>query len=156
MPHIHDKIDFVAGTFIVHKNKVLLRMHDKYGMWLDPGGHVELDEDPSVAAMREAKEETGLNVTLVGGLPNIEVPKDTTLLAPPRFMQRHRVNETHEHVAMLYFATSDSDALNPEDGGDTEKLKWFTAEELEDPEYGIREDIKFYAREALRELGTGA
>lgn len=131
-------------------------MHDKYGLWLDPGGHVELDEDPSGAAVREAKEETGLNVALVGGLPNIEVSKDTTLLIPPRFMQQHRVSATHEHVSMMYLATSDSDALNPEDGGSVDNLKWFTAEELEDPKYGIREDIKFYAREALRELGTAA
>jgi ADP-ribose pyrophosphatase YjhB (NUDIX family) len=156
MPHIHDKIDFVAGTFIVRKNKVLLRMHDKYGMWLDPGGHVELDEEPSQAAVREAKEETGLDVSLVGSLPNIEVPKDTTLLIPPRFMQRHRVSETHEHISMIYFATCESDALNPGDGESIDNLKWFTAEELKDSKYDIREDIKFYALEALRELGTAA
>ena len=56
MPHIHEKIDFTVGVFVVHKNKVLLRKHDKYHLWLDVGGHVELNEDPTEAAVREVKE----------------------------------------------------------------------------------------------------
>jgi 8-oxo-dGTP pyrophosphatase MutT (NUDIX family) len=60
MPHIHEKIDFTAETFIVYKNKVLLRLHDKYKFWASVGGHIELHEDPNEAAVREAKEEVGL------------------------------------------------------------------------------------------------
>ncbi len=67
MPHIHEKIDFTAEVFIVHKDRVLLRMHDKFKIWLSVGGHVELDEDPIEAAVREVKEEVGLDVTIVGG-----------------------------------------------------------------------------------------
>lgn len=33
--------DFVAGAFIVDDSKVLLLRHKKYGVWLQPGGHVE-------------------------------------------------------------------------------------------------------------------
>ena len=47
MPHIHEKIDFTVEVFIVHKDTVLLRMHDKVKKWLGPGGHIELHEDPS-------------------------------------------------------------------------------------------------------------
>ena len=60
MPHIHNKIDFTVEVFIVYDNKVLLRKHDKYGMWLSVGGHIELDEDSNQAALREVKEEVGL------------------------------------------------------------------------------------------------
>ena len=154
MPHIHEKIDFVADVFIVHKGKVLLRKHEKFGIWLGPGGHVELDEDPSQAAVREAKEEVGLDVVLAGAIPSVEgLDAGTKLLLAPRFMQRHRVSETHEHVALYYFATSESDEVRP--GGDdrSDVWKWFTAEELDDPQYGIRPDIRFYAHAALRELG---
>ncbi len=57
MAHIHEKIDFTASVYIVFKNKVLLHKHKKLGIWLQPGGHIELDEDPNEAALREAKEE---------------------------------------------------------------------------------------------------
>lgn len=47
MAHIHEKIDFVADVFIVYKDKVFLRMHDKLHVWLSVGGHIELDEATS-------------------------------------------------------------------------------------------------------------
>lgn len=47
MPHIHEKIDFTVEVFIVHENKVLFRMHDKFKKWMSAGGHIELDEDPA-------------------------------------------------------------------------------------------------------------
>ena len=53
MPHIHDNIDFTAEVFVVYKGRVLLRKHDKYKMWLSVGGHIEPDEDPNQAAVRE-------------------------------------------------------------------------------------------------------
>ena len=62
MPHIHEKIDYAGDVLIVNGDAVLLRMHDKYDMWLPPGGHVELDEDFVEAAIREAKEEAGVDI----------------------------------------------------------------------------------------------
>ena len=64
MPHIHEKIDFTVEVFIVYKNKVLLRMHDKHKIWLSVGGHIELDEDPIQAAICEVKEKLGLMLKL--------------------------------------------------------------------------------------------
>src|SRR3989344_8760909 len=91
MPHIHEKIDFTVEVFIVHKNKILLRMHDKYGIWLSIGGHIELHEDPVEAAIREVKEEVGLDIELDDKLrPNYE--KDETIeLIPPYFLNRHKI-----------------------------------------------------------------
>ena len=62
MPHVHEKIDFTSEVFIDYKNKVLLRKHEKYGIWHSVGGHVELDEDPNQAALREVKEEVNLEI----------------------------------------------------------------------------------------------
>ena len=56
MAHIHEKIDFTASVYIVFENKVLLRLHDKYNLWLGVGGHIELDEDANAALLREVKE----------------------------------------------------------------------------------------------------
>ena len=64
MSHIHDLINFTVEVFIVYQNKVLLRLHDKYNLWLSVGCHIELDEDPNQAAIREVKEEVGLDIVL--------------------------------------------------------------------------------------------
>jgi ADP-ribose pyrophosphatase YjhB (NUDIX family) len=65
MPHIHTQsgqIDLVAEVFCVFQNTVLFRLHEKYCIWLPPGGHVELNETPEEAAVREVKEETNMRV----------------------------------------------------------------------------------------------
>lgn len=155
MPHIHEKIDFTVEAFIVHDGKVLLRMHDKYKLWLPPGGHIELDEDPAEAVVREAKEEVGLDITLQGEIPKFDnLDAGQKILLPPRFMGRHRINDAHEHVCMYYFATSTSDQVTASGDDISDEWKWFRESELADPEYGIREDIAYFAAQALQKLGT--
>ncbi|RLS89050.1 MAG: NUDIX domain-containing protein, partial [Planctomycetota bacterium] len=62
MAHIHEKIDFTVAVFVVHEKKVLVIHHKKLDKWLPLGGHIELDEDPEQAALRETLEESGLAV----------------------------------------------------------------------------------------------
>ena len=52
MAHIHEKIDFTVAIFVVHDSKILLIHHRKLDKWLSLGGHIELDEDPEIAALR--------------------------------------------------------------------------------------------------------
>src|SRR5438046_1074970 len=110
MPHIHEKIDFTVEVFIVHKNKVLLRKHDKFKFWLSVGGHIELSEDPNQAAIREVKEEVGLDIQLLGvkdvKTHNVDEYGEYKELLAPRFLSRHGVGSNHEHVTLVYFATS--------------------------------------------------
>lgn len=153
MSHIHEKIDFTVEVFVVYKNTVLLRKHDKYKIWLSIGGHVELDEDPNQAAIREVKEEVGLDVKIAGSVLNFNEIENYKELIPPKFLNRHRINDAHEHVTMIYFATADSDKIVQGDHEVSEDLRWFTSEELDDLAYGIRDNIKYYAKEALKELG---
>ena len=150
MPHIHEKVDFTAEVFIVHKNKVLLRKHDKLKFWLSIGGHIELDEDPTQAAVREAKEEVGLDVKLVGEVKTFT--DGTTALLAPRFLNRHHINDTHEHITFVYFATTESDNINQGTTEISDEIRWFTREDLENPQYELRDNVKFYAEEALGAL----
>ena len=67
------------------------------------GGHIELDEDPEQAALREAKEESGLDLELLGERPPTTSPGTRALIAP-RFLDIHRISDTHEHIGMIYWA----------------------------------------------------
>jgi len=152
--HIHDKIDFTASVCIVHENKVLLHVHKLLKIWLLPGGHVELDEDPNEAAVREAKEETGFDVELVGKTSFYQTPYSARELVVPRFMNRHffDTSHTHEHVDLCFFArVRGGDMRHEVEGGE---IRWFTKEELESGEYDIIEDVKAHALAALAELKT--
>ncbi len=149
MPHIHERVDFAADVLIVHKNKVLLRKHDKYKIWLGVGGHIEPDEDPNQTAVREAKEEVGLDVTLVGSVKDFAGTKGDKDLLPPRFINRHRINEIHEHVSMIYFATTKSTKIIQGENEVSDEIRWFTREELDDPQFGVGERMQYYAKKAL-------
>ena len=156
MAHIHEKIDFTASVYVVRENKVLLHKHKKLGAWLPPGGHIELDEDPNEAALREVKEETGLDIELIGnptaGLPAMELRKD---ILPPKFINRHffdKAKGDHEHVDLIYFGKAKTSGVRHEiEGGE---IGWFTREEIERNDMGIWPDIRAYALVGLKELAS--
>jgi ADP-ribose pyrophosphatase YjhB (NUDIX family) len=159
MPHIHEKIDYTADVFVFHKNKVLIRKHDKYDKWLAVGGHIELDEDLNQAAVREVKEEVGLDIELVGEVPQFKTNSGAYFgegayreLLAPRYMNIHDINPTHKHISLIYFAKSNSDKV-VDDGREKSKgYKWFTKEDLETNKENISETIKFYALKVLEEV----
>ena len=155
MPHIHEKIDFTVEVFIVHKNRVLLRMHDKYKRWLSVGGHIELDEDPVQAAHREVKEEVGLDIELVGNPKLFTLADHSEELIPPVALNRHKTNkEGHEHITLVYFARAKSTDIRVLHEGDkSEESRFFTKDELH--KLGLWPNVKCYALAALDRLGEG-
>jgi len=152
MPHIHEKIDFTAEALIVHNDKILLRMHDKYYLWLGVGGHIELDEDPIEAVIREAKEEVGLDIAIFDTVEEVRETPTYRELVPPEFLNRHRVSDTHEHVTMAWIATSDTDQILASETEKSDDIKWFAYEELDDPSYGIDPRTIWYAKRALERV----
>ena len=56
---------FTATGFVVDSGAVLLHWHPKVLAWLPPGGHIEINEDPVEAVLREVFEETGLKVKIL-------------------------------------------------------------------------------------------
>ncbi|QGA80916.1 NUDIX domain-containing protein [Candidatus Nanohalobium constans] len=54
----------LAGNLIVEDGKILLLYREDEEHWEVPGGKVEEDESPTEAAVREAEEEIGVEVSL--------------------------------------------------------------------------------------------
>lgn len=53
---------FAGGCIFNSKGEILLQRRGDTNKWGFPGGAIELGETPEMAAIREAKEETGLDV----------------------------------------------------------------------------------------------
>jgi 8-oxo-dGTP pyrophosphatase MutT (NUDIX family) len=132
---------------------VLLIHHRKLNKWLPLGGHIELDEDPEIAALREAKEESGLDVELVGERPPTTEPGTRALIAP-RFLDIHRISATHEHIGMIYWARPKGGdvTLATEEHHD---IRWCTAADLERLDPPMTNAVKWYCHTALKEVGPG-
>jgi 8-oxo-dGTP diphosphatase len=93
--------------------RVLLVHHNKLGRWLYPGGHVEPDEDPAQAAIREVREETGVGVQLISG-PLFAHPAVTVHVLPYAILEMP-VSDSRigprRHIDMVYVAHATSTAL---------------------------------------------
>lgn len=144
--------DFTATTFVVWQGGVLLHKHKKLGRWFPPGGHVEPNELPDDAAVREVLEESGVRVALIGerALPLAE-PRQ---LVRPRGVQLEIISlangvPNHEHIDLIYFAKPLSDY-----GGkllETDKtLGWYDAAGLRGLK--LTEEIRYWTALALLEL----
>ena len=75
-----------ATAYVVASGRTLLLWHARLGTWLPPGGHSELNEDPVETALREAFEESLLEVEVI-------VPPDLLVCPGPRVLppQPHQV-----------------------------------------------------------------
>jgi 8-oxo-dGTP pyrophosphatase MutT (NUDIX family) len=151
MPHIHEKIDFTVAIFVVHEGKVLLIHHRKLDKWLPLGGHIELDEDPEAAALREAHEEGGFEVELIGDRPPTTETGTRALIAP-RFLDIHYINPTHEHIGMIYWARPKASADAKCAEQEHHDIRWCSANDLETLQPPMSNAVKWYCRKAIEEI----
>ena len=153
MAHIHEKIDFTVAIFVVHDAKILIIHHRKLDKWLPLGGHIELDEDPEQAALREAKEESGLDVEIIGERPPTTSPGTRALIAP-RFLDIHRITDTHEHIGMIYWARPRNAADVVLATAEHHDIRWCSAEELDKLQPPMSNAVKWYCSKAIEEVSA--
>jgi len=97
---------FTATGFVVHEDHVALHWHRKVQAWLPPGGHIDHNEDPVQAVLREIREEAGLQAEVVstGPLFYLDYPEQVT---PPVTIMVEDIHDPvqgyHQHIDMIYF-----------------------------------------------------
>lgn len=140
--------DFTVATFVVHRQSVLLLHHAKLRMWLPPGGHIEEGELPDDAAVREVREEAGIEVRLVGERAlEVDDPKQLII---PRGVQVERIAPGHEHIDFVYFAVPAGPSEIRRNDESTQ-IGWFDGGALETMD--LTDEIRQWTHKALRELG---
>jgi ADP-ribose pyrophosphatase YjhB (NUDIX family) len=127
---------FTASGFVLQDNRILLVNHRKHRVWIYPGGHVNPNETPDEACLREIFEETGVRCRIVS-------PSDETLGEPdvvevlhvPWMVLCERIpagaEPEHCHIDFAYVCEplSGEGAYLTEDTRETEGIGWFTLEE---------------------------
>ncbi len=123
---------FTAAGYVVSDRKVLLVAHKELRKLLPPGGHLRRNangmfvESPEEATVREVKEETGLDVEIVGKR-FVSHSSDEEMLVIPESMHIHSIDGEHEHYGFDFFCVPKSAVKEP---NGEEECRWFSEEEL--------------------------
>ncbi len=136
MGHIHELYDFTTSAFIMHptEKKILLLLHNKIGKWLQPGGHIELNEDPLQALTHELEEETGLTPDQYTIIEPADSPKASgghKLLPLPFYFNTHHFDDTHRHIDICYLAKSKTENLTDFPDG-ASAIGWVTLRQMQE------------------------
>lgn len=133
---------FTATAFVIDsRGRTLLLWHKRLSRWMPPGGHVDADEMPEETARRECKEETGLDVEIIGdaqpdlfrfaGAEGRMLKKPIAMLLENIPASPERGEPAHQHMDFVFLARplDENQALQlaEEEGGE---LRWFTRDDI--------------------------
>jgi 8-oxo-dGTP pyrophosphatase MutT (NUDIX family) len=154
MSHIHEHIDWTIVAYVVHERSVLFIFHKELQKWLPLGGHVELDENPDEALLREVKEESGIkDVEVLSSKPKLRLEDPSRkFLYTPAYVDIHPISKTHRHIGLVYFLRAKTNIVKLAEKEHT-KIQWLTKDELDDPRFYLESSIKFYAKKAIQQAG---
>jgi 8-oxo-dGTP pyrophosphatase MutT (NUDIX family) len=133
-----DPTHLTSSAVVISDRGVLLHRHKRLGLWLQPGGHIDPDEEPEDAAVREVREETGLVGEHVG-LPPVVAHVDV-----------HAGGRGHTHLDLRYVLRAGGDDPRPAPG-ESQDAAWFAwpdAIAVADP--GLRGFLTALASKNLR------
>ena len=106
-----------VGVMIVQNNKLLLTYRikgDQLGVWEVVAGHIESYEKPEDTAIRETKEETGIDIRITRHIGK-------------------NIDDTHRFEADIFLAEVVSGEIQNLDPRNHSELKWFELTDLPCP-----------------------
>ncbi|QGN06441.1 NUDIX domain-containing protein [Halorhabdus sp. CBA1104] len=145
---------FVATVYVVHDGETALHEHEKLEMWLPPGGHIDRDELPHVAASREVHEEIGLEPDLIAPQGDLESATAESIPQPQHFLLEdinvHDGEVGHQHIDFIFYGELKNRAIDPADGeAPVEAWKWFSPSDLEAASDRLADDVLEIGKQAI-------
>lgn len=114
---------FTASSWIVNKDrdKVLMIYHNLYDSWSWTGGHADGDDDLLSVAVKEAKEETGVNSIkpINDDIYSIEV------ITVDGHVKRGEYISSHLHLNLTYLLEADDSDILVIKEDENSGVKWF-------------------------------
>jgi 8-oxo-dGTP pyrophosphatase MutT (NUDIX family) len=129
-----------ASAFVVSSRGVILHLHRRLGIWVQPGGHVDPGESPEEACLRETLEETGLEVRHV---------------EPPLLfhVDVHPGPKGHTHYDLRYVLLADPLDPTPPDH-ESPEVYWFDLDEAPQRAESTLSAALIKLRESVSEVGV--
>lgn len=141
MSHIHSEPgqhDLTVSAFIVNTTlsepRIILHRHKKLGMYLQFGGHVELDEHLWDSIGREILEESGYHLSQLSLIQPKERLKQLTRAVThpiPLVVNTHKFDDEHFHSDLSYAFTTDQEPASAIAEDESDEIQVFTKTELE-------------------------
>lgn len=130
--------------------KMLLVHHKKFNKWLQPGGHIERYENPIEAAVREVREETGLDIGFLMEQVRI-IDHEGTFIPTPKYIMEQTIpaygqEPLHYHIDVQYVIEVDEQELKHREE-ESHDIGWFSREEI--LKLPIHEDTRVVVEELM-------
>lgn len=137
---------FTASAWIITNKtprKILLLHHKKMNKWMQPGGHIESNENPIETVVREVFEETGIEISFLHK-KIIVVDDEGSFLPIPKFIMEqtiapHKEDPEHFHIDLQYVIKVPEQVLTFSQK-ESHTIGWFTKKEA--LKLSIHEDTK--------------
>jgi 8-oxo-dGTP pyrophosphatase MutT (NUDIX family) len=109
-------VHVTGSAFVVGRRGLVMHLHRRLGRWMQPGGHLDPEEAPWTAAIREAEEETGI--------PTSHPPEGPLLV----HVDVHPAAAQHVHLDLRYLLLgADRDPAPPP--RESQDVRWCTWDE---------------------------
>lgn len=127
---------WIIRTDLGPEPKVLVHLHRKYGRLMQPGGHVERDEDPWTAIAHELAEEAGYDVAELDVLqpfaPQPALHAACVITPTPLLQDTHVVEPDVPlyHWDSVFAFVAHGEPTLERAAGESDDLRWLTIAEL--------------------------
>jgi ADP-ribose pyrophosphatase YjhB (NUDIX family) len=146
-----------ATAYIINNQQVLLIYHKKLNKWLPPGGHLDPNELPSNGAIREAREETGIEIEIITQ-ENVWINRWNAKSFPRPYLclleeiPAHKHQPAHQHIDFIYLAKPIGGQITT-NHHETNGLKWFTLQDVEH----LESDVEIFeeTKQTIRQIMGG-